>query len=46
MNSSAFREKESGKEIKHKLLEIDYEEMQQPIPAEMRANIGKKSQTE
>ena len=32
MNNSAFREKESGKEIKHKLLEINYEEMQQPIP--------------
>ena len=73
MNKSAFREKESGKEIKHKLLEINYEEMQQPIPvtrnspqcscsfcligrkyggeylkykAEIRANIGKKSQTE
>ena len=73
MNKSAFREKESGKEIKHKLLEINYEEMQQPIPvtrnspqcscsfcligrkyggdylkykAEIRANIGKKSETE
>ena len=32
VNNCAFREKESEKEIKHKLLEIDYEEMQKTIP--------------
>ena len=32
VNNYAFREKESEKEIKHKLLEIDYEEMQKTIP--------------
>ena len=33
VNNYALRDKESGKEIKHKLLEIDYEEMHKPIPA-------------
>ena len=32
VNNCAFREKESEKEIKHKLLEIYYEEMQKTIP--------------
>ena len=32
VNNCAFREMESEKEIKHKLLEIDYEEMQKTIP--------------
>ena len=32
MNNCAFREKESEKEIKHKLLEINYEKMQKTIP--------------
>ena len=32
VNKCAFREKESEKEIKHKFLEIIYEEMHKTIP--------------